>query len=457
MSTDKHIQEFGAGDIERYHQGLMSGAERHALEKAALEDPFLAEALEGYRGQEAFMANDLAELKQRLAEKAEEKKIIPLSRASGSFPWLRAAAVLVLLAGAGYLSYNWFFQKDERSLAQETTPAAPVITDTPHTANIPVFKADSLWVATGREQQESVNLTIKNSAREEKVVADSISQATSPESKLNDLALEKQVAPVPNSETSREKAETQPAAAPTVAARGNKPGDTDGDGVPDQFDRKRAAANNANNGYLSGAGNLKYATPYLFRGRVTDANGNALGFAKIANVRDNVGTYTDARGNFVLTSTDSLMTVQVRSLGYNNARTVLNKSLTENRIVLQDDNSISEKILDSSKVNYARRSRTNQLNFEEPEPADGWASYDAYLVNNINVPDNIEKQKKTSSPDVVEVSFEVNEVGEPVNFRIEKSLCAKCDQEAIRLIREGPKWKRKARKGRTTVTIPFNP
>ena len=81
-----------------------------------------------------------------------------------------------------------------------------------------------------------------------------------------------------------------------MAARGNKPGDTDGDGVPDQFDRKRAAANNANNGYLSGAGNLKYATPHLFRGRVTDANGNALGFTKIANVRDNVGTYTDAKG-----------------------------------------------------------------------------------------------------------------------------------------------------------------
>ena len=34
-------------DIQRYLRGEMSAAEQHALEKAALSDPFLAEALEG--------------------------------------------------------------------------------------------------------------------------------------------------------------------------------------------------------------------------------------------------------------------------------------------------------------------------------------------------------------------------------------------------------------------------
>ena len=37
-----------------------------------------------------------------------------------------------------------------------------------------------------------------------------------------------------------------------------------------------------------------------------------------------------------------------------------------------------------------------------------------------------------------------------------KSLCSKCDKEAVRLVKEGPKWKRIAsKKGRTTVTINF--
>ena len=57
---------------------------------------------------------------------------------------------------------------------------------------------------------------------------------------------------------------------------------------------------------------------------------------------------------------------------------------------------------------------------------------------------------------VVEVSFEVDEMGNPVNIKVEKSLCDSCDKEAIRLVKDGPKWKRKAKKkGRTMVTIPF--
>ncbi len=70
------------------------------------------------------------------------------------------------------------------------------------------------------------------------------------------------------------------------------------------------------------------------------------------------------------------------------------------------------------------------------------------------MPDDI-KNKQTGSSEV-QVSFEVDKNGEPTNIKVEKSLCAKCDKEAIRLVKEGPKWKRSAlKKGRTTVTIYF--
>lgn len=42
-----HI-EYTQADIERYIQGKMSNAEMYAIEKAALQDPFLADAIEGY-------------------------------------------------------------------------------------------------------------------------------------------------------------------------------------------------------------------------------------------------------------------------------------------------------------------------------------------------------------------------------------------------------------------------
>ena len=48
MANDNNIKKFTASDIEKYHKGQLSAKERHDLEKAALDDPFLADALEGY-------------------------------------------------------------------------------------------------------------------------------------------------------------------------------------------------------------------------------------------------------------------------------------------------------------------------------------------------------------------------------------------------------------------------
>ena len=45
-------------DIERYSKGELSPAEMHELERKALSDPFLADALEGY----AHTATPTAEL-----------------------------------------------------------------------------------------------------------------------------------------------------------------------------------------------------------------------------------------------------------------------------------------------------------------------------------------------------------------------------------------------------------
>jgi hypothetical protein len=121
---------------------------------------------------------------------------------------------------------------------------------------------------------------------------------------------------------------------------------------------------------------------------------------------------------------------------------------------MMEDRSVTARVLDTVKRNYARV-RDGNLTLEEPEPEDGWASYDTYLANNLNVPENFDV-RKSELGDAVELSFEVNKDGQPVNIKVIKSLCTKCDQEAIRLIKQGPKWKRKSKKGKTTVVkVPF--
>ena len=57
---------YTAKDIERYHRGEMSAAEMHLLEKAALDDPALADMLEGYAFTTTASA-DLHNLQKKVA------------------------------------------------------------------------------------------------------------------------------------------------------------------------------------------------------------------------------------------------------------------------------------------------------------------------------------------------------------------------------------------------------
>ena len=76
MTSSKN-NGFTAGDIERYHSGKMSPQERHALEKAALDDPFLADALEGYSFTPTPV-EDLVKIQSKLDEKLNRRKVVPI-------------------------------------------------------------------------------------------------------------------------------------------------------------------------------------------------------------------------------------------------------------------------------------------------------------------------------------------------------------------------------------------
>jgi hypothetical protein len=485
MANDHNIKNFTAYDIEKYHKGLLSSKERHELEKAALDDPFLADALEGYAMQQINLEADFAGLKRRLEAKTEGAKVIPLAASKKRLPWLRIAAMLILIAGAGLLSYQLLNNKSQNKVAVNKQPATEKakVTDSAlkdQSSQISTTFSDTtsdksnanLFTNSGTKTAEENNKVIPQIAdKDNKTKFDSIKSdialQTNPVAKTIEKTEEFKTnneLPLPKNEITSSKLgalSNDDKSSKEVTAKNllNKDGDGVSDKPEDYAKQKKAAIAPEANRRAEGEGFIQekalYKSPNIFRGKVTDANGNAMPFANVTNTSDNVGTYSDAKGNFTLISGDSVMNVQVKSLGFENNTVFLMHNIAENRIVMQEDRSITANVLDSSKRSYSWRSRNTAMTFEEPEPADGWPAYNSYLANNVNIPDNLEKQKKISG-DAVEVSFEVNKLGEPVNIKIEKSLCEKCDKEAIRLIREGPKWKRKAKKGRKTVIIPFS-
>ncbi len=72
---------------------------------------------------------------------------------------------------------------------------------------------------------------------------------------------------------------------------------------------------------------------------------------------------------------------------------------------------------------------------------DGWEDYNNYLTNNGSISDK-------NIHGVVEVFVNLDKNGAVSKIKVDKSLCAECDAEAVRLVKEGPKWDVKATKSR---------
>lgn len=457
--------------IDRYHKGELSASERHAFEKAAMDDPFLADALEGYAVPGVNIATDINELKARLARRTGDDKVIALAGSSRSFPWLRAAAIIVFLLGGGLLVYQLGFKnkgaKEPIAKVEETNKQVPQAIDSNKnyltvTGTDKEIKKDIENPKPGIKTENNGLVTFYNTDKVTTAIrTDSLSSGITSKGDLNEVVVTNAskppavapvvISPLRSREVKDDKALKKEVA--TVFQHDTKEPvkDADEDGVKDKFEKAAGSTEVARNNQGLISNRQLAQRNNLFNGRVTDVNNNPLPFANVLNTSDSVGTYADARGYFNLSSPDSVLNVQVRSLGYNETNLQLRNGAVNNQVYMKEDLSISPRVLDQTKRNTTRRAFEPVITVEESEPADGWSNYDTYILNNLQVPSEI-KDKEGE----VEISFEVTKKGEPIHFKVEKSLCTKCDEEAIRLVKEGPKWKRKGKKGRGSVTVPFS-
>lgn len=95
--------------------GLMSKEEMYAIEREALQDPFLQDAIDGYKMQQGVDAKQLSILQQRLARRIETQA---KDRNRRFFGWQRltvglAAAVLLVVA-CSLIFFNFITSKQEK-------------------------------------------------------------------------------------------------------------------------------------------------------------------------------------------------------------------------------------------------------------------------------------------------------------------------------------------------------
>jgi len=444
VSEEKNIINYTAADIEKYWKGKLSPAEMHAIEKAAMDDPFLADALEGYKGTSLA---DLDSLKERLDKRVGA--IVPiLNLKRKRFTWVRAAAAIIIIIGVGLLVQQLVFNdKNKNAIAtlEKNDKRPESVTTKDQVKEDTINKDVSIQpgsVATKSEQNASISPNARNNAYPN---SDTIRKTVVPGDEYKERETQKVAEVNLQAVASADKKD------PSIKA--------EADGIivndtskslnnkilnsPVSIEKTRASRAYYENDKLN-----EVALNNKYNYRVVDAQNNPVPFANVMNTRDNVGTYTDIRGNFNLVSSDSILHVQIRSLGYDAANYKLVPSNVQSGDLVLKEDERKETLLQNRKV-VSSVSRKDSAEIEEPEV--GWGNYNMYIANNLQIPEKV-RPKNTRGD--VELSFDIDKTGQPINIKVTRSSqCKECDEEAIRLLKEGPKWKRKGKKSKAAVSI----
>lgn len=454
MNEEKNHINYSAADIEKYHRGELSPAAMHAMERAALDDPFLADAMEGYMvagGKNTTTKDDIPELEQRLAERIAEKDRTPVI----GFAWWKVAAIVFLLLGGAWFYIALNSKEKTDSIAQtqqknENQPSSTGKADSQaslyHAADTIAVHEDELAVSKKPAASDKTNSThIGNKKSTNGAVAELSSTAGAKNNEAKQTETKEAL------ETGRgvakafdKKDSLDPA--PVVRSEVNKNATTFG------ADKKQEAMPERIIGAVPGIGIASNS----FNGAVVDQFNKPVANATVQVPTLNKAFVTDNNGYFSFKAPDTALNVSIASVGFEQQNARLNNSVAFNQVTLKPAN---QSLNDVVVIGYGtqkgsafrRKTKDFSVNVLDAEPSVDWNTYTEYLEKNKR----ITNETKDIHGDVV-VSFVINNKNELTNFKIEKSLQTQLDAEAIRLIKEGPSWKLlKGKKAKASVIVKF--
>ncbi|MEO6219735.1 MAG: carboxypeptidase-like regulatory domain-containing protein, partial [Ginsengibacter sp.] len=269
-----------AADFARYHSGDMTADEMYAIEKAALEDPLLADALEGYVNTPDF-ESDIVELRVRLDAMKKKRNVFNLSSVAEN-KWWRIAALFIIIAGAGFFFSRLNFVKDEDSIVKNEVKTSeekkentvPIVNDSTTATNDVAFEKPE----TSKSSQKKKPGFPKSGERSETdnfvpgIKTQSAAVASS-ESKSKDTSIENNI-----------------------------------------------AMNDEDKGY-----NQKPEKYYPLKGKVTDKEGAPVPYATVTESGTRNAATADANGYFLIQSPDSITLAEASATGFDSKKFILQK------------------------------------------------------------------------------------------------------------------------------------
>lgn len=447
-----------------YIHGNRKGKDAHRIEKDAMEDPFLADAIEGYDSIPGNHAERIARMRSAITARSARKKphgawkvavaaVGLIVVASGYFILMNHQSSMLTAheSGGGYIDLyvpeDYVEQKRlELTAIQEENPKKEVTaTSVANISNLHeiiapveplrVYLPDSYAQLHQREERElsAKRETISRSEREEIVSADA-------------PILAKQYEASVNSDNS-------------VLADSNQNKDPE-----ESIGNMEIYLSQTANGVMTtrSVASKRMAAPLpvpkktiALSGKIVDSNNEPIIGATVVQKGTNKGTVTDIDGNYKLNTDSEDAPLTAYLIGFEkleipdpkDAKIVVMKEETGmlDEVVVTGYGTQKKSMVTGS-VSEVKSLSKNKVAEIKPEPIGGMKEYKKYIEQNLVRPSDPSCQKIKGK---VVLQFSVNTSGHPQNITVKKSLCPSLDQEAIRLLKDGPKWKA----GNTTAEI----
>jgi TonB family protein len=442
-------------DIEKYRNGELTSAEMHTLEKKALQDPFLADALEGAESisAENFSA-DVNELRESIDFQSEEKRVASFDMArAGSAPmamkmaakevalsdgpkatnkwaWpLRIAASVVIIFCTFWVGKQLIPQAGKENLAlkkeevkpQSTMPASESVNDSTVAEQRAITSSQPKSI-TEKPKQLAANKPIEAVTSGSGIVPSPVIEAEEKQTALLDVSKSKEeIRAAAEDKKAKEVAEldrtekislAEPSA-PVVKK------DVLGYASRSQESRKKKASD----------------LEQLIQGQVLSAeDGTPIPGVNIVVKGTTQGTVTDVNGNYQLPDVSADQKLTFSFIGYITQEVPVTDQNKINVKLGSDVSQLSEVVV----VGYGYQNDADKEPvIKEAQPAGGRKAYDKYLDNSMRYP---AEALTNNIKGKVTIKFTVRTDGALDEFSVVKSIGHGCDEEVIRLVKEGPKW-----------------
>lgn len=401
--------------LKDYIQGERYGKEANRLEREAMDDPFLQEAIDGFDSVPGDHLSAIEKLEKQIAPQPKHmnKRLLM---------WA-AAAVLVLLIGIPFFLHN----PDSKDVQLASSKS------------IKQEERDILL-----SEEENILVAESSETEKEKVLKTTqIPKSTLIEDELKPI--EQTAKQVINGGDINRSA-LHEVEEKTINAPSSQITEELGEIVYDVavLPIKKRPTQNISTGDIE---TISPKSQKLVSGRLIDEYDEPIIGANIHIKGTRIETVSDMDGNFKLSVPENEEGVLIASyIGMKNSETPLKENL--GNIVMKEDTEVLDEVI---VVAYGTRRKSLLPNlFKKKDkyiPSFGETEFKKFFE------DNYDKNICADKPILVKVEFFVNDLGQPGNIVIKENSCPELETEIKRLLLGSPKWSQTNRKVTLNLTL----